>query len=80
MTREPIDYGDLDAERRCNYWDLDPTLRFEARRTYPDEEFALTEDVLSSYGEAVGHTVADNADTIDRHEPDLHTYDATGEV
>jgi acyl-CoA dehydrogenase len=40
----------------------------------------LTEDVLSSYGEAVGHTVADNADTIDRHEPDLYTYDATGEV
>jgi len=80
MTRDPIAYGDLEAGRHCNYWELDPTLRFEARRTYPDEEFAWAEGVLSAYGEAVGHTIADNADTIDRHEPELHTYDASGEV
>jgi len=40
MTRDPIAYGDLEAGRHCNYWELDPTLRFEARRIYPDEEFA----------------------------------------
>jgi acyl-CoA dehydrogenase len=80
MPRDPIEYGDLDEGRHCNYWDYDPTLRFEARRTYPDEEFEWAESLLSEYGEAVGHTIADNADVIDRHGPELHTYDADGEV
>jgi len=80
MAREPIDYGALDAGRHCNYWTYDPTLRFEARRTYPDDEFAWAEDVLAEYGEFVGHTLADNADVVDRHSPQLHTYDDRGEV
>ena len=80
MTRDPIDYGALDAGRDCNYWAYDPTLRREAARAYPEEEFAWAEDVLRSYGEVVGTEIADNADVIDRHDPELHTYDADGEV
>jgi len=80
MVRDPIDYGDLDAGRHCNYWTYDPTLRFEARRTYPDAEFAWAEDVLAEYGQFVGHTLADNADLVDRHSPQLHTFDDRGEV
>jgi acyl-CoA dehydrogenase len=79
MSHDPLEYGALD-EGRCNYWEWDPTLRFEARRTYPDDEFAWAESLLAEYGEAVGSTIADNADIIDRHEPELHTYDADGEV
>jgi acyl-CoA dehydrogenase len=80
MAQDPIDYATLDAGRHCNYWSYDPTIRFEARRTYPDDEFAWAEEVLADYGEFVGHTLADNADIVDRHSPQLHTYDDRGEV
>ena len=80
MARDPIDYGTLDAGRDCNYWEFDPTLRFEARRTYPDAEFAWAEDLLSRYGAFVGAELADAADTVDRHSPTLHTYDDRGDV
>ncbi|MFC7134513.1 MULTISPECIES: acyl-CoA dehydrogenase family protein [Salinibaculum] len=79
MLRDPLDYGQL-AEGRCNYWAWDPTLRFEARRTYPDDEFDWAEDLLDEYGAVVGDTIADNSDVVDRHEPKLHTYDSDGEV
>ena len=39
-----IDYGRLAEGRDCNYWELDPTLRFEARRVYPDDEFEWAEE------------------------------------
>lgn len=80
MTREAIDYGRFEAGRDVNYWELDRTLQFEARRAYPDDEFAWAEPRLSEFGDVVGSTVADNADRIDRHEPELHTYDEEGEV
>jgi len=79
MAHDPLDYGELD-EGRCNYWAYDPTLRFEARRTYPDEEFDWAESLLDEYGAVVGTDIADNSDLIDRHEPELHTYDKEGEV
>jgi acyl-CoA dehydrogenase len=80
MTHEPIDYGQFEAGRDVNYWDLDCTLQFEARRTYPDDEFAWAESRLDELGETVGTTVAANADRIDRHGPELHTYDKHGEI
>lgn len=79
MARDPLDYGQL-LEGKCNYWEWDPTLRFEARRVYPDDEFSWAEEVLAGYGEAVGTTIADNADVVDRNEPELHTYDGDGNV
>jgi acyl-CoA dehydrogenase len=80
MTGDPIDYGALEAGRDWNYWRLDPTLRREARRVYPDDEFDWAESVLEEFGAEVGHGMADRSDRIDRHGPELHTYDADGEV
>jgi acyl-CoA dehydrogenase len=80
MSPEPIDYGQFETGRACNYWALDPTLRFEARRVYPDDEYEWAEPVLEEFGDVLGHTVADTADRIDRHGPQLHTYDRDGEI
>jgi acyl-CoA dehydrogenase len=80
MSTDPIDYGVYEAGRDCNYWELDPTLQYEAERVYPTAEFEWAEPVLRDYGEVLGHTIADNSDRIDRHGPELHTYDADGEV
>jgi acyl-CoA dehydrogenase len=80
MPTDPIEYGRLDAGRDCNYWTLDPTLRYEARRVYPDDAFAWAEPLLSEFGAVCGNEIADRADRIDRHPPQLHTYDADGEI
>ena len=79
MSAGPIEYGELEEGRDCNYWELDPTLRFEARRVYPDDEFEWAEDVLSGYGEALGHRMADNADRIDEAGHELRSFDKYGE-
>jgi acyl-CoA dehydrogenase len=75
-----IDYGKYERGRDCNYWVLDPTLGFEARRIYTDEDYAWAEDVLSGYGEVLGHRLADLADEVDRTGMELRTYDRYGEV
>jgi len=80
MPTDPIEYGRLDAGRDCNYWTLDPTLRYEARRVYPDDAFSWAEPVLSEFGATCGNEIAERADRIDRHPPELHTYDADGEI
>ena len=79
MTGE-IDYSQYERGRYCNYWALDRTLQRELRRVYPDDEFEWAEPRLADFGEVVGHTIADNADYVDRHGPTLHTYDRNGEV
>jgi len=76
----PIDYGSFEAGRGRNYFALDRTLRREVERVYPDDKLALGTDLLSAFGEHAATTIADNADTIDDHGPELHTYDAHGEV
>jgi len=75
-----IEYGDLEEGRHCNYWTLDRTIQREVRRTYTDEEYTWANDRLEAFGELIGHTVADNADVIDDHGPELETYDKHGEV
>ena len=75
-----IEYGRFDEGRHVNYWELDRTLQREVRRIYADEEFEWAEPRLREFGELVGHTVADNADYIDDHGPELETYDKHGEV
>jgi len=75
----PIDYSQFEAARECNYWRLDRSLRFAAERAYPDADFEWARDRLDRWGEIVGTTIADNADVIDRHGPELHTYDKHGE-
>jgi acyl-CoA dehydrogenase len=78
MASDPIDYGELDEGRNCNYWALDPTLQFEARRVYPDDEFEWAEDLLSEFGEVLGHRMADTADRIDREGHELKSFDKYG--
>ena len=78
MARDPIDYGDLTGQ--CNYWASDPTLRSEVERTYPDAEFEWALPMLREFGEVVGTTIAENSEVVDRHDPELHTYDEAGAV
>lgn len=75
-----IDYGRYEEGRSVNYWSLDRTLQRELRRTYADEEFEWAEPRLEAFGETVGHTIADNADYVDDHGPELEPYDKHGEV
>ncbi|WP_254766141.1 acyl-CoA dehydrogenase family protein [Salinilacihabitans rarus] len=75
-----IDYGDLPAGRGVDYWDLDRTLRREVRRVYDEDEYEWAEPRLREFGRRVGHTIADNADYVDEHGPELEPYDAYGEV
>ncbi|PSP78267.1 acyl-CoA dehydrogenase [Halobacteriales archaeon QS_4_69_225] len=79
MDADPIPYGDYDAGRDCNYWRLDPTLRFEARRVYPEDEFEWAEPVLEEFGEVLGRRMADTADRIDRAGHELRSFDEHGE-
>ncbi|PSQ63435.1 MAG: acyl-CoA dehydrogenase, partial [Halobacteriales archaeon SW_8_66_22] len=76
----PIEVGQFEEGRHCNYWALDPTIQRELRRVYTEEEFEWAEPRLEEFGEVVGHTIADNADYIATHGPELHTYDKHGEV
>ena len=80
MATDPIDYGALDEAADCNYWEYDPTLRNEAERIYPDDEFEWAADHLSEFADVCGHTIAHNAAQIDRNPPELHTYDDYGDV
>ncbi|PSQ48445.1 acyl-CoA dehydrogenase [Halobacteriales archaeon SW_7_65_23] len=76
----PIEFGQFEEGRHCNYWALDPTIQRELRRVYTDGEFEWAEPRLEEFGEVVGHTIADNADYIATHGPELHSYDKHGEV
>ena len=75
-----IDYGRYEEGRHVNYWELDRTIQRELRRVCGPEEFEWAESRLADFGEVIGHTVADNADYIDKHGPELHTYDEHGDV
>ncbi|ELY36219.1 acyl-CoA dehydrogenase family protein [Natronorubrum tibetense] len=75
-----IDHGQFEEGRHVNYWEFDHALERELRRIYTDSEFEWAESRLSEFGDIVGHTIADNADYIDDHGPELEPYDKHGEV
>lgn len=77
---ERIEYGQYDAGRHLNYWAVDRTLQRELRRVCNESAFEWAEPRLSEFGELIGYTVADNADYVDDHGPELETYDAVGDV
>ena len=79
MATDPIPYDDYEEGRDCNYWDLDPTLRREARRVYPDDEFEWAEPVLGEFGEVLGGRMADTADRIDEAGHELRSFDKHGD-
>jgi len=76
----PIDYGQFEEGKGLNYWGYDPVIQYEVRRTYSDSEYDWAESRLDEFGEAVGTVIADISDTLDTHDPTLHTYDRDGEV
>ncbi|KDE59195.1 acyl-CoA dehydrogenase [Halostagnicola sp. A56] len=78
--RSRIDFGEFEEGRGVNYWTLDRTLQRELERIYTESEFAWAAPRLSSFGRAVGHTIADNADYIDDDGPVLESYDKHGEI
>jgi len=77
---DSIDYGKFEEGRHVNYWELDRRLQREMRRVLSDEEFDWAQNRLEELGKDIGHTVADNADYIDKHGPELETYDKHGDV
>jgi len=80
MTSDPIDYGTLDSGRDCNYWALDRTLQRVAERAYPDTDFEWAEPRLDRLGEQTGTRIVENSEAVERHPPELDTYDDWGEV
>ncbi|USZ70965.1 acyl-CoA dehydrogenase family protein [Natronosalvus halobius] len=80
ITDDRIDYGTLQEGRHVNYWTLDRTLQREVARIYTENELEWARPRLESFGDLVGHTVADNADVIDDYGPELEPYDKHGEV
>lgn len=80
MDTPPFDYSQFEEERHVNYWELNPPLQDEAKRVYPTDEYEWAEAKLAEFGRLVGHTIADNADRIDRHGPELHTHDKHGDL
>ncbi|NUC73910.1 acyl-CoA dehydrogenase family protein [Haloterrigena sp. SYSU A558-1] len=78
--RTGLDHGRFDEGRAINYWELDRPLERELRRLYTNDEFEWAEPRLAEFGEIVGHAIADNADYIDDHGPELEPYDAHGEI
>ncbi|SIR91508.1 acyl-CoA dehydrogenase family protein [Natronorubrum thiooxidans] len=75
-----IDYGQFEEGRAVNYWNLDRTLRRELQRIYTDDEFEWAHSRLEEFGSIVGQTIADNADYIDDHGPELEPYNKHGDV
>ena len=80
MDGPPFEYADYEEGRNVNYWRLNPALQAEVRRVYPDEEFEWATERLDEFGEVVGHRIADNADVVDEHGPELRTYDKHGDL
>jgi acyl-CoA dehydrogenase len=76
----PIEHGRFEDGTGMNYWAVDPTLRRVARRAYPEAEFADAKQRLDWLGEQAGTRVAENSELIERHPPELDTYDRMGEL
>ncbi|MFC7210962.1 acyl-CoA dehydrogenase family protein [Natronoarchaeum sp. GCM10025321] len=75
-----FDYGVYDRGRNLNYWKLDGTLRRELERVYDEGEFEWAQPRLSAFGAASGHVIADNADYVDDHGPELQSHDRYGDI
>ncbi|WP_276258798.1 acyl-CoA dehydrogenase family protein [Haloglomus litoreum] len=75
----PLAYESLDEGRHCNYYRYDRTLQFELAYRCADAELDWGAPRLRDFGELVGHTVVDNADTVEAHPPELTAYDKDGD-
>ncbi|NHN40381.1 acyl-CoA dehydrogenase [Halorubellus sp. JP-L1] len=75
-----FDYADLDRGRHVNYYAHDPTLQRAVARVLDGDDHADATERLDAFGEHVGHTIADHADYVDDHGPELRTYGDHGDV
>ncbi|HKL30750.1 MAG TPA: acyl-CoA dehydrogenase family protein [Natrialbaceae archaeon] len=80
MPTPPFDFRDFEEGRHLNYWSLEPALAREMQRVYPEDEYEWAEPKLAAFGAVVGETMADNADVIDEHGPELRTFDKHGDL
>jgi acyl-CoA dehydrogenase len=72
---DKLNYSKLERGRNCNYWEYDRTLQRTVERRCDDGEIT---NLLSSFGELIGNTVVNNADTVEDNPPQLQTYDRNG--
>jgi len=77
---EPLAYESLDAGRHCNYYRHDRALQFELGYRCSADELDWGASNLRAFGETIGHTVVDNADTVEENPPELTTYDRAGNL
>ncbi|MFC6953574.1 acyl-CoA dehydrogenase family protein [Halorubellus litoreus] len=75
-----LDYAALDRGRHVNYHAYDPTLRRAVDRVLDGDDHAAATERLRAFGEHAGHTIADHADYVDDHGPELRTYGDHGDV
>jgi acyl-CoA dehydrogenase len=80
MSSDPIDYGALESGRDCNYWALDRTLQRVVERAYPESDREWAAGRLDRLGERTGTRIVENSEAVERHPPELDTYDDWGEV
>jgi alkylation response protein AidB-like acyl-CoA dehydrogenase len=76
----PDDHTAESGDPHANYWDADPALRQAVERALPEADWPDSRERLAAFGRAVAERIAPNSDRIDRHPPELHTYDAHGDV
>ncbi|WP_336325911.1 acyl-CoA dehydrogenase family protein [Halovenus sp. HT40] len=74
------EYGQYEEGRHLNYWAIDETAQREIERVYDDDDFEWAEPRLDELGSIIGNVVADNADYVDKHGPELHSYDKHGNI
>jgi len=79
-TMPAFDYADLDRGRHVNYYAHDPTLQRVVDRVLDGDDHADATERLRAFGEHAGHTIADHADYVDDHGPELRTYGDHGDV
>jgi len=79
-TMTAFDYADLDRGRHVNYYASDPTLKRAVERVLDGDDHADATERLDAFGEHAGHTIADHADYVDDHGPELRTYGDHGDV
>ncbi|WP_323676945.1 acyl-CoA dehydrogenase family protein [Halorubellus sp. PRR65] len=75
-----LDYAGLDRGRHVNYHEYAPTLRRAVDRVLDGDDHADATERLRAFGEHAGRTIADHADYVDDHGPELRTYGDHGDV
>ncbi|MFN8037216.1 MAG: acyl-CoA dehydrogenase family protein [Acidimicrobiia bacterium] len=75
MADRTIDYASIDSAVGENWYDLDPLLRDEIRRSCPADDLEWADKKLHDLGGLVGDRIARNAEVIDANPPQLVRYD-----